>query len=1024
MRSNSVRLRAFSLLLPTTFAVIALPAKAQPVDYRDSFPVGSNGLCEAQIQAPREGGNLFDRRYSVICRDAAAPIGTLSVERESDLQARLQPLGDCIEQQDVEMPTGLAEGRAFLCSDGETGIRRIVLTGMQGARRIIAETIVAYRDAARIGLASLVANEVVEGEIEIPLTQASDARAFARAQAQSIDANAALGEAYRRSNMGNFAEAAEFFAQSAAALTGDGAIEAQLNEALQQSNLGNFGTAEDIFNAQRGAASADPVLARLLRNYEAIHFLNVGDSTGALVIIDRPLVRQAVRDQLAELVIGDDLARRLSAEQGGLFSSAEELTPLERAELLDGQARYIRATALRIEGRDAEAAAALQDADAALSAVRGGRIVSILWLRAQVLGELAENRERMGQIVEAEALHREAIALLEQNYPGSPALLSARAQLAGLFLRTGRTAEARATYRELVDKAEGTPSPSLRALMRPYFRLLSQDESDPQGAAAEMFLASQLLLRPGLAQTQAVLARELSAGDDEAAQLFRQATNLARAVERVRNGLAQIEGREAESPEMASRIAARKAELEALGTRQLAMQQQLAEYPRYRVISDGRMTLEAMRETLREGEGYFKLVALDDALFGIYVDAEAATAYAIEGSADDLEERVETIRSSIAIVENGETVTYPFDMATARELYLTLFKPIDAQLRNLGHLVFEPDGAMLKLPANLLVMNDESVARYRARVDDAAGDPYDFTGTEWLGRKMRVSTSVSPTSFRDVRRAPRSSAANAYLGFGENEPVGPVATIGSGTRSALAGGENCLWAPAIWNDPIDATELRVAADVLGRGRPRVVTGGAFTDLAVKQMEDLGDYRIIHFATHGLVTAPQEGCPPRPALLTSFADDGAVAAAESDGLLSFAEIYDLKLDADLVILSACDTAGTATVGATREAGVASGGDFALDGLVRAFVGAGGRSVVASHWPVPNDFDATQMLITGIFTLGNGNSTGEALRLSQEILMDAPETSHPFYWSAFAIVGDGEIAVTRASQAERAEQIAAR
>ena len=206
--------------------------------------------------------------------------------------------------------------------------------------------------------------------------------------------------------------------------------------------------------------------------------------------------------------------------------------------------------------------------------------------------------------------------------------------------------------------------------------------------------------------------------------------------------------------------------------------------------------------------------------------------------------------------------------------------------------------------------------------------------------------------------------------------------------------------------------------MLSRGRPKVVTGDAFTDLAVRQMEDLGEYRIIHFATHGLVTAPQDGCPPRPALLTSF-DQG-----DSDGLLSFAEIYDLKLDADLVILSACDTAGTATVGATREAGVTGGGDFALDGLVRAFVGAGGRSVVASHWPVPNDFDATERLIGGIFTRGDGRSTGEALRLSQESLMDAPETSHPFYWSAFAIVGDGEIAVTRAARADAPTALAAR
>ena len=106
-------------------------------------------------------------------------------------------------------------------------------------------------------------------------------------------------------------------------------------------------------------------------------------------------------------------------------------------------------------------------------------------------------------------------------------------------------------------------------------------------------------------------------------------------------------------------------------------------------------------------------------------------------------------------------------------------------------------------------------------------------------------------------------------------------------------------------------------------------------------------------------------------MTSFGGPG------SDGLLSFSEIYDLRIDADLVILSACDTAGKASLAATREAGLATGGEFALDGLVRAFVGAGGRSVIASHWPVPDDYDATNRLISGLFTAPPGTSTATAL-----------------------------------------------
>jgi CHAT domain-containing protein len=122
-------------------------------------------------------------------------------------------------------------------------------------------------------------------------------------------------------------------------------------------------------------------------------------------------------------------------------------------------------------------------------------------------------------------------------------------------------------------------------------------------------------------------------------------------------------------------------------------------------------------------------------------------------------------------------------------------------------------------------------------------------------------------------------------------------------------------------------------------------------------------------------------------------------------LSFREIFDLNLDADVVILSACDTAGAATSTASREAGVATGGNYALDGLVRAFVGAGARSVVASHWPVPDTYDATKRLISGMIEAKPGQPLADALGDAQQGLMDDANTSHPFYWAAFIILGDG-------------------
>lgn len=153
-------------------------------------------------------------------------------------------------------------------------LRTDVVIGSRGGRVYAGSGLAAYSKALELGVASLASNEVVPGQVEIPLTSTTDALAFARQQAEAIAADQALVEAYRRSNAGNFAEAAEFFAASSAALAGAGAAEAQLNEGLQQSNLGNFSEARRLFAGGRSASASSPLLARLLRNYEAMDALN------------------------------------------------------------------------------------------------------------------------------------------------------------------------------------------------------------------------------------------------------------------------------------------------------------------------------------------------------------------------------------------------------------------------------------------------------------------------------------------------------------------------------------------------------------------------------------------------------------------------------------------------------------------------------------------------------------------------------------------------------------------------------
>lgn len=998
-------------VLGLALAPAAALAQSQSIGLRDSVPLGSNGLCEVQIQSPRAGDGLFERRYLVVCRDAAAPVGALQVLEATTPQAALATLAgtgaQCRPVTLGAMPEGLAEVSAQLCTSAANPVERLVVSGSRGSRVFAGSALAAYSDVLRLGLTTLATDRLAEGTVEVPLTQAGDAQGFARAQAEAISAEIALDEAYRRSNSGNFAEAAEFFAVSAGTLQGPGATEAMLNEALQQSNLGNFLEAASLFAAAREAASLDPVLARLARNFQAVDALNHGNPAEALRVLDTPL--PTLTDNLAttlQLQIDNALATRLSAEQGNAISGiGADLTLLERIQLLDGQGTYLRGSAQRLTGQGAAAEATLLAAQAVIEGVRDGRVVSVLWLRAQVLAERAELAEASGNLANAEALHRQAIGLLESNYPGSPALVSAKAQLAGMLARSGRENEATVLFRQLVDDSEGKPASALRSLFAPYFRILAARTGDA-GAASDMFAASQLLMRPGLAQTQAVLARELSGGSDEAAQLFRQSINLSRAIEVQRAQVAQAQNRvTANSDGAADDLANLSTQLALMTERQLAVQQQLAAYPRYRAVSDGRMDLADLQATLGTGEAYLKLVMLGSDAYAIYAEAGSAAAYRLAATPAEIGAMVDALRDSIAIEEAGQTITYPFEIATARQLYQLLLGPVESQLAQVSHLVFEPDGALLRLPVNLLVMDDASVSRYVTRTADPAADPYDYRGTAWLGRAMQVTTAVSPSSFRDVRRARRSDARGEYLGLGQNLPVIEGATGSTGTRSGIAGAR-CSWSAQTWNNPIAADELHTASGLLqSGGAVTLLTGGDFTDTHLAAMDDLDEYRILHFATHGLVTAPATDCPPRPALLTSFGD------GDSDGLLSFAEIFDLRLDADLVILSACNTASVGGLAASREAGVTTGGDFALDGLVRAFVGAGGRTVVASHWPVPDDYNATGRLISGFFAGTGGQGTAEALRRSQLALMDDAETSHPFYWSAFAVVGDGAIPLRR-------------
>ncbi len=988
----------------------AAPAAARvPVSALGTFQIGSPAgiRCSAQVRASDPlAPAMFDRAYALNCRDAASAPGKLYVLTTAggDPQARLAAARaatiDCEAAQRIDL-ADVPGATAAHCKLKASAVPYSVYTVAHAGRVYVAEGLAGYDDALRLALRSLVADRVVAGTIGATVTAAGDAAAFARAQAGGLDPAVALSEAYRRNNGGSYAESSEFFS----VLSANEVAKAQRGEfllgaALQQSNLGAFAEAEALFARVPADDLLDPVIMRLSRNFHAIHLLNQRRPDEALAELDRKVAAPVAAVPGAP-VIDTQAAVRLNRNATIATVSGAALTPEERAQVLDAQALQLRGAALRLAGDTAGARASLRAALVAFDDIGRREVASVARLKSAAYTDLAGLAEARGDLADAEIEQRAAVAAVEAEYPDSLAALSAEARLAALLAQRGKTEPSLALYKSVVTRvaASGAVGPGLLSGLAPYFALLTRESATRPALMADFFVASQLLLRPGVAQTQAVLARELSGGDDEAARLFRQSTALTRDVDRVRVEIDRLAARTAPTPEDTTRLATLRARLVDLAADQTATTAALAKYPRYRAIATTGLTLAELQAALKPGEAYLKLTAPGTRLYGMLIRPTSVRLYAVEPTVAALGRKVSRLRQSIVVIDNGAPSTAPYDVALAYSLFTDIAGPVAGDLREIKHLIYEPDGPLLKLPLAPLVMERAGVDAYAARQKLPNADPFDFRGVAWVGRGLEISTSVSPLAFRDLRGAAGSRASKAYIGFGQNAPLIGPALAQAETRGVVGTGPGCTWAPSEWSHPVPGAELDQAAAVLAGGGATVVKGPQFTDTDITTRPDLAQYRILHFATHGLVTAPKPDCPARPALMTSF------GGPASDGLLTFAEVFDLHLDADLVILSACDTAGAASVGASREAGVATGGDFALDGLVRAFVGAGGRVVIASHWPVPDEFNATQRLIAGLFTAPRGASIAGALHAAQLPLMDAAATSHPYYWAAFSVVGDG-------------------
>jgi CHAT domain-containing protein len=196
--------------------------------------------------------------------------------------------------------------------------------------------------------------------------------------------------------------------------------------------------------------------------------------------------------------------------------------------------------------------------------------------------------------------------------------------------------------------------------------------------------------------------------------------------------------------------------------------------------------------------------------------------------------------------------------------------------------------------------------------------------------------------------------------------------------------------------PGTRAEVESIARNLGVGRENIRVGLDATEQAVKESK-LDDYRIVYFATHGLVAGELQAfnkATTEPALVFSLPDE---PSDLDDGVLQSSEVAGLKMNADWVVLSACNTASSDGMGAEP-----------LSGLARAFLYAGGKSLVVSHWDVSDE--ATEKLMSKLFEVSRAQpnlSHGQMMQKASLTLLDQATTdddAHPRVWAPFVVVGE--------------------
>jgi len=534
---------------------------------------------------------------------------------------------------------------------------------------------------------------------------------------------------------------------------------------------------------------------------------------------------------------------------------------------------------------------------------------------------------------------------------------------------------------------------------------------------AESFRLADVARGSQVQRALAASAARASISDPALADLARREQDLQRRVNTLSELLKSLLSQPPEQ-QLPKIIADLRRDIELFGKQRNELKRDIEKrFPDYAELTDPKpVTLAQAQAALRTGETLVSVYLGEDASFIWAIPKTGEAGYAgVALTSPQVGKTVEMLRRALDPAATSVDEIPAFNVELAARLYQDLFKPVEASWKGASHLLVVPHGALGALPLGLL-----PTATGPAPAKTAV--PFEeYKQVPWLVRQVALTQLPSISALTTLRRTPAPTGERRlFLGIGDplfskeqaaEQAAPPVLVASAGTtrgmpirlRSAPKTSEVSSAELALLPRlPDTADELMEIAKTLGADPLQdLMLQKNANEKSVKGM-NLANRRIISFATHGLIPGELNGLT-QPALALTAPD---VAGVDGDGLLTMDEILALKLNADWVVLSACNTASGEGAGAE-----------AVSGLGRAFFYAGARALLVSNWPV--DSIAARRMMTDLFkryAAGAPTAKADSLKQAMVGLLDSPgfldpangkpafSYAHPLFWAPFVLVGD--------------------